>query len=273
MSDISRPTHLPDFQEPPLNEVLLGVQFSAPKGYDLIRAGEVWNLFRDKYPKVQMQPPLPPTFETFGLPHQRASFPQFNFLPLPPHGRFWFLTESGSELVQFQQDRLIHNWRKVGGEHSEYPRFETMIARFKDELASLETYAASLESQTLAVTQCEITYVNHIVYDPAAMSGPSNWLRFLSFDEKPPEDFSMSFREVLLDDDGKPQSRLQCDAASAVNSKEQSIISLTLSVRGAPKGNGIESTLEFLKAGREVIVQRFAELTTEKAHEKWKRVN
>ncbi len=54
-----RPDHLPDFAEPPLDEVVLGVQFEPVSGYSAVYAKDIWELFRSEFPKVQEQPILP----------------------------------------------------------------------------------------------------------------------------------------------------------------------------------------------------------------------
>jgi hypothetical protein len=109
---LDRPSDLPDFRDPPLNEVLLGVQFAQAKGYSQIRVGEVWGLFKSAFPEVEEQPPLQPSFEVFGLPQAAQGWA--GFVMGPTHNRFWFLTRQKDELIQFQHDRLLHNWRKVG---------------------------------------------------------------------------------------------------------------------------------------------------------------
>ena len=105
-----RPDDLPDFGKPPLNEVVLGVQFAPPSGYSQIRAGQVWELFKGKYPHTEEYMPLPPVFETFG-PRVVAQANQLEFIDGPMHDRYWFLNDAHDELIQFQQDRLLHNWR------------------------------------------------------------------------------------------------------------------------------------------------------------------
>lgn len=268
---VTRPEHLPDFKEPPLREVVLGVQFSPPKGYQQIHAGGVWDLFRTDYPQVQEQVALPPSFEAFGIPHQRSFASQFQIGTGTMHDRFWFLRPDGDELIQFQQDRLLHNWRKVGDE-IQYPRFESMIARLSDELKRLEGYLNSLSPQSLQINQCEISYVNQINIGPSLKrTPPSDWLRFLDFGAFTPEDFSLTFREVLRDASGNPTSRLTCELASASLPNGDDAMLFTLTVRGAPTSPSIGAALEFLANGRQVIVQRFAELTTEAAHRKWER--
>ncbi len=269
MSNAARPDHLPDFRNPPLNEVVLGVQFNPPQGYQQIFAGEVWNLFRKEFPNVEEQLPIAPAFETFGLPSKGI---QLGFSTGATHDRFWFLRPDGDELIQFQQDRLLHNWRKVGDETNVYPRFESMIKRFRDELNLLEGYMSGLTPQALSINQCEISYINHIApLDDQALVA-SDWIRFVNFDKREPDDFSLAFREVIHDADNSPQGRLICDASLGIKADRRQVIVLTLTVRGAPKESTLASSLEFLALGRDVIVRKFAELTTDEAHMKWGRV-
>lgn len=258
---------LPDFNFPPLNEVALGIQFATPTGYQQIHAGEVWNLFRKEYPQVQEQAPIAPTFETFGLP---TAVGQLSFTTGASHDRFWFLRPNGDELIQFQNDRLLHNWRKVGNLENIYPRFDYMIDKFKNEIERLQEYMKGLSSQTLAVNQCEVSYINHIVLEIDEVK-PTNWLRFVSFGENDPDDFKIGFREIIRDETGNPQGRLIGEAAIAKNQSGQKIIAFTLTVRGAPKDPSIESALNFISNGRKLIVNKFAELTTDYAHTKWGR--
>lgn len=267
-SNESRPGHLPDFENPPLNEVVLGVQFSPPKGYQQIYAGEVWNLFRSEFPKVEEHHPLAPVFETFGLPKSG----RLGIIKGPSHDRFWFLSQNGDELIQLQQDRLLHNWRKVGDQENEYPRFESMIKSFNEELEKLEGYLNDLSPQELTINQCEISYINHIAPKAGETIVSSDWLRYVMFDNNEPEDFSANFREVIYDSDKKPQGRFICESTTGRDTDGTRIIIMTLTVRGAPKYTDIKSALEFLSKGRESIVCRFTDLTTDDAHKKWGRV-
>ena len=270
MSNASaRPNDLPDFRIPPLNEVVFGIQFNPLMGYQQIYAGEVWNLFRKEFPKAEEHAPISPAFETFGLP---TAGNQFGFITGTPHSRFWFLRPGGDELIQFQHDRFLHNWRKVGDETNEYPRFESMIDRFRSEVTQLEVYLNALTAQALPINQCEISYINHIAPSADMSLSASNWLRFVNFSDKEPEDFALSFLEVIYDIDNAPQGRLICEASIGIKGDGRRVIILTLTVRGAPKQNTIESALDFISNGRKLIVGKFAELTTDQAHKKWERL-
>lgn len=75
--------------------------------------------------------------------------------------RYWFEKSGTPDLLQVQQDRIIHNWRKQEGELI-YPRYETLRERFKTEV---DQFAAFLDEENigeLRPNQCEVTYVNII---------------------------------------------------------------------------------------------------------------
>ncbi len=212
-------------------------------------------------------PPLPPMFETFGLP-QAAQF-RLGIVEGATHDRFWFLSPTKAELIQFQQDRLLHNWRKVGDQSNEYPRFERMIQKFENELAALERYFASLEPQTLKINQCEVSYINQIPWERGQRV--EEWLNFGRL--LGPDDFAIMFRRAVMDAEGKPHGRLICEAGTGVGKERSSrIIQLSLTARGAPLGTDIAAGLEFLRKGREMLVLLFAEITSDSAHRVWERV-
>ena len=264
---MTRPADLPDFKAPPLNEVIVGVQFAPATGYQQARVGEVWSLFREDFPSVQELPPLPPTFETFGLP--QGGMLNLNVMSMPTHSRYWFLSSYQDELLQFQQDRLLHNWRKVG-ETNEYPRFETLIEKFEKELRALEVYFTSLTPQSLNINQCEISYINHIPIGDSADAMPTqDWLKFICFDEPQPDDFVMIFRRVISNAEGKPLGRLIYEAGVALTANNEKIVQLTLMFRGAPAETDINAAIDFLRLGRGLVVQSFKEVTTDMAHHKW----
>ena len=270
----TRPGHLPDFNSPPLAEVVLGVQFSAPLGFQVIRSKEVWDLFLHDYPESQEQPPLPPSFETFGLPFQQASTPKIQFYEGIVHPRFLFINPSGDQLIQFQSDRLMHNWKKLGNGTNHYPRYESMVSAFRNEFVQLQNYMKSLSDQTqnLSINQCEINYINHIDINRGEGHNFSDWLKFISLDNNTADDFFMAFRQVIRGSGGKPQGRFYAETTLGLFPDGKEKIVFSLSVKGAPQENDITSALSFLDLGRDVIVNKFAELTTSKAHQHWERV-
>jgi len=203
------------------------------------------------------------------LPRGGAQQINFMSMSMPSHSRYWFLSPAQDELLQFQQDRLLHNWRKVGDRTNEYPRFERMIENFEKELQALETYFASLATQSLQINQGEISYINHIpINNSAGAASAQDWLNFVSLDKLRPDDFTMTFRRVVSDHEGKPLGRIIYEAAIAVKENNEEVVQLQLTFRGAPTGTDIKAAIDFLQNGRRLVVQSFKEITTDMAHQK-----
>ena len=173
-----------------------------PKDISKFMLGKCGVCSGTEFPKVEEHTLIAPAFETFGLPSRGM---QLGFITGASHDRFCLSRPDGDELIQFQQDRLLHNWRKVADQTNEYPRFEFMIKRFQGELEQVQSYMSSLSPQCLSINQCEISYINHIAFEADPDTKASDWLRFVIFGDKEPEDFSFSFREIIHDDAGKPR--------------------------------------------------------------------
>lgn len=262
---------LPEFGRPPINEVVLGVQFNQSPSYNLIVAAEVYRKYRDRYPMIQEQAPLAPVFETFGGAPSGNQF-SFELMSRPDHPRFWFLEPTGHELIQFQGNRFLHNWRQHDHEEVPYPRYETLRTRFADELEELQSVFLSEGLGKLSVNQAEVSYYNRIYGDSTVeFPRPDHWLKFLNFGEREPESFNGVYREIVRGAEKQPLARLHCEVNSAVDSLGRRMILLTLTVRGAPKGDGVTEAIDFLDMGSDIIVSTFAKITTEVAHSSWQR--
>ena len=113
---MSAPTPpLPDFERPPVIEVALSVQFKRLEALRSAHLGLLWAKFRPEgFPRTEDHAPLEPAFERFDPNLLRTQLGiEVRASDLPPLPRVWFLNEAGSELIQIQRDRFVHNWRKV----------------------------------------------------------------------------------------------------------------------------------------------------------------
>jgi uncharacterized protein (TIGR04255 family) len=263
-----RPTDLPEYKSPPLDEVAVGVQYAQAPRYASTDAGSVWELFKADYPNVQEQPPLEPSFETFG----GANTPSFKLQlsNAPKRGRLWFVSDEQDHLIQFQDNRFLLNWRKRPTAQ-EYPRFEKISQAFEQNLDKLSDYFTEQHNHQLAINQAEITYINNIPIQN--YSETSNWLAFLGFNNIDLENINVNFSEVITDDDDRPFARMIYTLQSVVSmdGKNKAIL-FSLAFRGTPRGSNISDAIEFIKEGRKMIVTRFTELTTESAHKEWEKI-
>ena len=93
--------------------------------------GLVWQQFRNRFPVIQDKPEIEAAFERFEPTERRGSGVRFEVgsMPIP---RFWFVNETGDELVQVQRDRFIRNWRKTEGQPG-YPSYDNLRKAFVDD--------------------------------------------------------------------------------------------------------------------------------------------
>lgn len=129
-----RPADLPDYSLPPVTEVVLGVQFETLERFKAPHLGLVWGEFKDRYPEIEEHPPLDPVFETFADKGGSGGSPsrsQFQIFAVPPTPRIFLINREKTELLQFQVDRFLHNWRKTG-ERDTYPHFERILPTFEE---------------------------------------------------------------------------------------------------------------------------------------------
>ena len=272
------PSALPDFTDPPVVEVALSLQYEPLTALRTPAMGLLWSEFRDRFPKDEEHAPLDPVIERFGVKVPQKVGVRVEMMQKPPVPRCWFLNEAGTELIQVQQDRFVHNWRKVG-EGEDYPRFEHVRDRFKRELRVFESFVRREKLGELVPTQCEVTYVNHIVagrgWETHGQLGevlrlfvPKYGGAFLP----EPEDARMAVRYVIPGADGQPLGRLHVTLEPVYRREDsQAMLLMNLTARGRTEGEGLDGVLAFLDVGREWVVRGFAEVTTPQMHKIWGR--
>lgn len=260
-----RPNDLPDYTTPPVDEVVLGLQFAAIPGYRSVDSANVWELFRDEMPMVLEQAPLFPQFETFG------GQPSFNFFP--PFGlnaqspRLWFLSKDENHIVQFQPDRLLVNWRKVNG-NGIYPRYEMIKENLISAFKKVDQFAIHEKSQRISINQAEISYINVIPISDFSEIG--SWLSTDFRATENDDTFNFNSSMVIKGDDGNPIARLYREIqVGSYPSVGTLALRLNLTFRGKPELDSIDSAVSFINLGRISIVNEFTRITTDFAHKSW----
>jgi hypothetical protein len=263
-----RPVDLPDFKRPPLSEVVLSLQFDPLDDLKTPLIGVLWERFRNRLPEIEEHLPLPQVVERFDL----SVAPKVDVVveEKPPVPRVWFLAPEKTELIQVQQDRFIHNWRKVSGQEP-YPRYESIRERFAEEVADFISFLREEKIAPITINQCEVTYVNHIT--PSSVwqrhgelaAVLRHWTDLPAGGFLPQaEDVALRFRYIIPDDTGKPIGRLHVAFQPAWRTTDYSpIFTMNLTARGKPLSADIESAFAFFDLGRQWIVKGFADLTTQ----------
>lgn len=276
MIDANKP--LPEFDDPPVVEVALSVQFDALANLRTPQIGLLWQEFRDRFPNTEEHPPLETVIERFGVSPTPKGVARFQLLSTPPVPRCWFLNTQGTELVQVQHDRFIHNWRKVG-EDDAYPRYGRVRATFEGELKRFSEVLLRQGVGELHPNQCELTYVNHIVsgegWSTHGQLGDVITLFNLHYTDEfrpQPEDCQLAARYVVQNSGGESVGRLHVAVEPVYRSSDDvPMFALTLTARGRPLSDGVNGVLEFLDLGRQWIVRTFASITSPQMHALWRR--
>lgn len=277
---MTRPADLPEFKTPPVVEVVLSIQFDDLVEFRHVDVGPLWDVFRDGFPSVTEHPPLAPEFEIFGHPGAERPLalrmlPIAQVFAVPPMPRFWFENEQKTEIIQFQQNRFIHNWKKPDDSAS-YPRYETIKDSFAAGFAKFEHFVSKQGMAAPIINQCEISYINHIHVDDNERGREGRLFRFLGDINFPhlgrAEDGSFAARFTFKDAGGKPIARLSVNAFNAIDRSGRSVIQFGLTVRGRPAEASLAGAATFFDFGREKIVRGFAELTTDEMHAIWGRI-
>jgi uncharacterized protein (TIGR04255 family) len=261
---MTRPADLPDYQSPPVSEVVVGVQFERP-AITGAHIGAYWLGIKDRFPKVSEQVTLDPRIENFGDPSPPVLA---GFAIARPESRYWFTTSDEVELLQLQADRCLFNWRAVK-DGPRYPHFEFIQRRFWQELEEWREFV-SQRSVILRANQWEITYVNQI----ESSDRSAQLDRAFSFFGNElndgiggfPESAHFTCQRVLMNND-QPWARGFVVVRLATSHHGEPRMHLELTVRGPGLEVGYIKEMQ-LKA-REWIVRTFDALTSEEMHNKW----
>jgi uncharacterized protein (TIGR04255 family) len=137
------------YEEPPLNEVVMGVSFAPIKGLHTQYIGRFWERISANYPKSEQAigygEPIPPG--------------EGEIYPAP---RFWFIADALDKLVQIQSNLFLCNWRKVDGEGI-YPEYDEMKKVFRENYGLFLGFLKEMEFDAPVYTECQFSYINHFI--------------------------------------------------------------------------------------------------------------
>jgi uncharacterized protein (TIGR04255 family) len=271
---------LPDFDSPPVSEVALTVFFEPLNQLQTAHIGLLWQEFRARFPRVEDQPPLPPVIESFGVPSTFNLGIQIHVTASPGIPRSLFVDDQGAELIQFQNDRISHNWRRIVPASDlapgpvDYPRYGQLRESFSRELDVLAAFLAREELGELNPIQCEITYVNEVA--PISEDVGDILSIWSSADVDPllrhPERLNLAVSYVIPDAVEKPLGRLHLETQKVIRRSDRKVVFLlTVTARGKPDGVGLDGVFRFLDLGHEWAVRGFTAVTSPALHSLWGR--
>jgi len=240
------------FDNPPLIETALSVEFAPIKGWGIHHYGLLWQLFRDNFPIFQAHPPivnagsmLPPTDNPFG-----------------EYVRGWFTDRSGNRLIQIQYDRIIYNWRRITGTE-EYPHYDNVRKDFAQTWAQLSLFLRDQGLDQPIVQRCGVTYVNNLPMDQWRNGVHLGGLTNLT---EPADVQNLSVNYVLPNSQESLGLVLQpvVRLTDAVQFQQFQLVSSM-----QPKSSGENDVLTALDRGHDWIIRVFTNFTTEEMQAQW----
>lgn len=257
----------PHYRRPPVVEVVCGVQFTGVDGWRTPHFGSFWQQIRGEYSEFEDQAPL----ERIRL--DAATPPQPQISPLPPLRRVFFIQPPGNFLIQLQQNRILHNWRKVS-ESDEYPRYRTAYSKFVSCWNQLRKFTASAGLSEPQPDVLELTYINHI--SKSGTKFPRDVWDFLAFYERTPKAVIAKESSAMAMHFGWPlpnnMGALTFDLKHGLRPNDESeVLLIEFNARGKAKdhGRGMNTWFDIAHGA---IVNTFDALTTDSAHELWEKI-
>jgi len=256
-----------EFTDAPIVEVIAGVAFDGLP----VDAGPYLAVFwhdhlRQRFPNVQQQPTYTPPREVFGQERHAPGF-QFEFGQGLPPTRLWASNPDGQELIQVQPGWFACNWRKVA-EDSEYDHWPKRRRALSERFSEFADFLENEGLGTVKLTQCEVTYVNHVrpnslwathadaakIFNVTFPSDPTTTLEQISTEV-----------QVALSRDGRQWGRMyiKINPAFAQDGRTPLYV-LELTVRGPAHevGGDLEPVTTFMDKAREAIVRTFLAITS-----------
>jgi len=261
MEEISK--SLPDYERPPVIEVVCGILFKSIDKLLAPHLGLLWEKYKTEYSICREVPPLAPVIERF----EEAPQIDLQLADVPPLPRIWFVHEKENGIIQVQRDRFLHNWKKVLPE-DEYPRYPQVIELFKDRLSRFESFLSENNLGVMEPRQYEMTYINHIPQG-------EGWTKLNEIGKVFP-DFSLRAdgRRFLPEPDGinwrtsfalpDEAGRLHVTIRHAkLRDSDIPVLLLDLTVRGIGRDKSPWGMTDWFDLARECIVRGFTDLTGE----------
>jgi uncharacterized protein (TIGR04255 family) len=269
-----RPPDLPLFDEPPVHEVSMAIQFQ-PIPLRSVDLGVLRDRLAGHYSGVDEVAPVALQVENFTLGSRSDFEIKFAVLDRPPIPMLIFTSDDQTSQVQVQADRFACVWRQQG-EAGDYPRYAGLRDDF---IRNAQIFSGFVEAVAdgvdVRVTQAELIYVNTIDMQqgdrPDVLAGavplayPSGSLRTSGL--------IVNHALAFQNSDGIDYARLHVRAEPVTG---RTALRLSLAYRGEPyerdEGKpGLATLMGFFDEGHDLIVRGFAANTTTEAQRPWRR--
>jgi uncharacterized protein (TIGR04255 family) len=260
----------PVFDNPPVVETVLGVQFAPLQGMTSGHLGWFWKGFLDvSWEKVVDAYALPDMSENFETPIGGLGI-QVGPVPLPQ--RFQISQPNTGRMIQVQPTRFHYNWNRVGGD---YPHYKSVREEFDRYFGAFCHFTQEAGFGAIRQNQWELTYIDSIPKG-SLWETVADWHEVLpGLFSRPPavedvgfESFGGEWHFEIRPRKGRVHVSVQL---ARVGSEPEPVLLLQTTARG-PIGNGAAVDVGAgLELGHRAALDVFLAITSEKAKEAWRR--
>ena len=138
---------LPEYENPPINEVVLGVSFAPLHKMKVPHIGLFWDIVKKEFPRCE-HAPIIGNIKDIVEPEAGV--------PIP---RVWLINKEDDRLIQIQKNKFLLNWRK---KEKHYPHFDDISKMFFEKLEIFWNFIKENDLDSMAVNEYELSYINHI---------------------------------------------------------------------------------------------------------------
>jgi len=249
-----------------------GIQFDPLPEFRSSHFGIFLERVREEYPNTEDRAPISEVRETDQDTAIRA---QIGLLDMPPLRRVFFVDPTGNFLLQLQASRFHANWRRQR-EEDQYPRFSNTFHRFTLGWTLFHQFADEANLGALNTNQYELSYINHIEEgDEAFPAGMEEFLPLFNWTSAQsglflPKPSSATMRLAFSLPEAK--GRLHVSIAHGLLPRGgKQILVMDLTARGPAKADWSDFK-DWFSLAHEWIVRGFTDLTSNQAHDRWRRI-
>lgn len=259
------------YENPPVVETVLSVQFNPLRDFGAARLGAYWKSLGSDWPHVSEVPAVEPVFEQFES--SKVWEPGAFGLKLSRKIdlRMQIRNKARNRMIQVQNGKFFYNW--LGTPGTEYPSYDSVRPEFDEHWEKFRGFVISeCREDSVRPNQWEVLYVNHMPRG-TVWNELSDLSQVLTFLRQP------NFADLELNPDGiggewrfeigSKKGRLYLRLGTKTKKEDETpCIVMTLIARG-PIGDEVSSLHEGLELGHKTITDAFDRLTSNDAQQIW----
>jgi uncharacterized protein (TIGR04255 family) len=271
MQNSMKSDSLPNYDRPPVVEMVLGVQFNPLDLLTSAHLGAYWKALGSDWSNTSDATPIESQIELFS---ETGTWRQVGMqLRLKQPGiRLRIKNRAGDRMLQLQNGRMHFNW--LGESGKLYPHFDTVFAEFWNQYDRFRCFLAGESLGEFSPNQWEITYVNHIPRG-TVWNTPADWSFFQLLNNTPDVSSMVRFESFAGEwhfeiPERRGRIHIKWTHGSKDKTGSQELIALALTSRGPVAGPDEAEALKVgLHLGRATIVKTFRDLMSEDANTYW----